>query len=69
MKKFITSKAFWIPFILVLILGIWQNFTYSNQNILSALTSALIAALIAGVVIGGVVYLMFEISGIRRGRK
>ncbi|NGZ75973.1 hypothetical protein [Saccharibacillus alkalitolerans] len=69
MKTFITSKSFWIPFILVLILGVWQNFGKEGHSLLSVLTSSLVAALISGIVIGGIVYLMFEISGMRRGRK
>ncbi|CAM3392378.1 MULTISPECIES: hypothetical protein [Saccharibacillus] len=68
MKKFVTSKAVWIPFALVLVLGLVQNYN-SGASPVSVLTSSLVAAVIAGVVIGGVIYLMFELSGMRRGRK
>lgn len=68
MKKFLNSKAVWIPFVLVLILGIVQN-SRTDAGFFTILTSSFAAAAIAGLVIGGVVYLMFELSGIRRGKK
>ncbi|WP_172197787.1 hypothetical protein [Saccharibacillus qingshengii] len=68
MKKFFTSRSFWIPFVLVLILGIFQN-SRSGAHYVSIMTSSFVAALIAGVVIGGVIYMTFELSGMRRGRK
>ncbi|OWA34751.1 hypothetical protein B9G55_16220 [Saccharibacillus sp. O16] len=69
MSKFFKSLFFWVPFLVVFLLGAIQTMQGSSfTSILSILTSSLVAALISGLVIGGVVYLTFEMSGFRRKR-
>ncbi|GEM_PF-5952930 len=67
MSKFFKSLFFWVPFIVVFLLGAIQTLQGSSfTTVLSVLTSSLVAALISGLVIGGVVYMTFELSGFRR---
>ncbi|OWR28176.1 hypothetical protein CDO73_20055 [Saccharibacillus sp. O23] len=69
MAKFFKSLFFWVPFLVVFLLGAIQILQGSSfTTILSVLTSSLVAALISGLVIGGVVYMTFELSGFRRKR-
>lgn len=67
MSKFFKSLFFWVPFIVVFLLGAIQTLQGSSiTNILSVLSASLIAGLISGLIIGGVVYMTFELSGFRR---
>lgn len=67
MSKFFKSLFFWVPFIVVFLLGAIQTLQGGSiTTILSVLSASLIAALISGLIIGGVIYMTFELSGFRR---